>query len=95
MKLKIHNLKDNDKIMWKKIKCCCITGDQEHSYPFTKCLHCKYQQAENSLPKESFKVNQSVLDKNGKHTGKTIEKEIKEITIVRGSHDDVIGWKWN
>ena len=76
MKLKIHNLKDNDKIMWKKIKCCCVTGDQEHSYPFTKCLHCKYQQAEDSLPTQSFTINEPVLDKDNRFTGKVKERKI-------------------
>tara|TARA_R110000803_G_scaffold184350_1_gene246713 strand:- start:69 stop:209 length:141 start_codon:yes stop_codon:yes gene_type:complete len=46
------------------------------------------------MPRESFKVNQEVMDKNGKPTGKLIQKEIKEITIVRGSHDDILGWNF-
>jgi hypothetical protein len=94
MKLKINNLKDDDKIKWKKISCQCVKGDMLNSHPFKICLHCKYEICENSMPRESFKVNKAIINKDGKQTG-IIVKEIKEITIVRGSHDDIQGWTWS
>jgi|TARA_R110000823_G_C15786805_1_gene485698 hypothetical protein len=78
MKLKINNLKDDKKILWK-IKPCKCAAD--------------HQVAEDSMPRETFKVKEPVFN-NGKSTGKTIEREIKTITIKRGSHDDIIGWEF-
>jgi hypothetical protein len=46
------------------------------------------------MPRESFNINESVLDKNGLPTGKYTIREVKEITIVRGSHDDIQGWHY-
>ena len=94
MKLKINNLKDNDKILWKKMSCTCNKGNIMESHPIKTCLHCKYEICENSMPRNSFIINETVFDKNNKPTNKTIKKEIKEITIVRGSHDDIMGWEW-
>jgi len=56
-------------------------------------LHCKYSKALESVPKENFKVNDDVLDKNGKVTKKQT-RIVKEITILKGSHDDVIAWTY-
>ena len=93
MKLKINNLKDNDKILWKKIPCQCVKDDTLNSYPIKDCLHCKYQKCEDSMPRNSFKIIETIMDSKGNPTSKTKEREIKEITIVRGSHDDIIGWQ--
>ena len=76
------------------MSCTCNKGNVMESHPVKTCLHCKYQICQDSMPRESFKVNQEVMDKNGKPTGKLIQKEIKEITIVRGSHDDILGWNF-
>mgnify|MGYP003678073618 CR=1 FL=1 len=92
MKLKINNLKDDNKIIWKKMSCTCNKDNVMQSHPVKICLNCKYQICEDSMPRESFKVNQHVVDKDGKPTGKLIQKEITMITIVRGSHDDIQGW---
>ena len=95
MKLKINNLKDDSKILWKKMKCTCNKGVVMEEHPIKICLHCKYTICEKSLPRESYKINKNVLDKNGNPTGKLIQKEVTEISIVRGSHDDIIGWEHN
>ena len=57
------------------------------SHPVKTCLHCKYTICEKSMPRESYKVN--TQDKKGK----PMVSEVKEITIVRGSHDDIVGWQ--
>ena len=92
MKLKINNLMDNDKILWKKIPCTCNKDDLIQSHPVKICLHCKYEICENSMPRNSFKVLDQDYDIKGNPKGKPREREIKEITIVRGSHDDIVGW---
>ena len=76
----------NEKIQWKKFSCTC-NGKME------KCKVCRYKMAEESIPKKDFIVKQAEFDKKGKPTGKTIDKKITQITIVRGSDDDVIGWQ--
>lgn len=80
MKLKINGL--IDKPRWYNIKCKCSTkkDDVENQYPISECKHCKFQECEDSMPKESF-----IIDK----------QTIKEITIVRGqTHQDIIGWSF-
>ena len=70
MKLKINGL--IDKPLWKNIKCCCVKGNIEKSYPLSDCVSCKCQAQEDSMPRESFKFT---IDKG--------EITIREITIVR------------
>jgi hypothetical protein len=94
-KLIINGLMNDEEIRWKKIKCCCshIEGDVEHQFPIGECKHCKFQCCEDSMPRESFKVNQNEIDKDGNPTEKIIVKEVKEINIVRGeTYQDIIGW---
>lgn len=94
MKLKINGLKDDNEILWKKMPCTCNKGNVMESHPISRnCKHCCYKQAEDSMPRESFKVNEPIIDKDGKQTG-VIVKHIKEITIKRGSHDDIVGWSF-
>jgi len=81
--MKVNGLVDNPK--WKKVLVCTCKGKID------LCLHCKYSKALESVPKENFKVNDDVLDKNGKVTKKQT-RLVKEITILKGSHDDVIGF---
>ena len=80
------------KALWENIPCCCIKGDITHSYPLTKCDSCKFTEAWNSVPQKDFTVN------DDKHKdGKLIKKQsktVKEITLVRGSFEDVIGWNY-
>jgi|TARA_R110000823_G_scaffold127263_1_gene254628 hypothetical protein len=97
-KLKINGLMNDEEIRWKKIKCCCshIEGDVEHQFPIGKCMHCKCQCQEDSMPRDSFKINVGGSDKDGKPTGETIEKEVKEITIYRSKdgYDSILGWSF-
>lgn len=48
------------------------------------CLHCKYKKAEDSIPKEEFTIKNI--------SGSTVT--IKEIKLVYGRHDDIIGWSY-
>ena len=94
VKLIINGIMKDEEIRWKKIKCCCskIEGDVEHQFPIAECKHCKFQQCEDSMPRESFTVNNDIVDKDGKVTKKQT-REVKEITIVRGEiYHDIIGW---
>ena len=90
--LKINNKIDSPR--WKSIPCTC-KHDKDHielDYPFKECLHCRYEICENSCPTESFSVTDQILDKDNKPTGETKQREIKEITLVYGRHDDLMGW---
>ena len=93
-KLIINGIMKDEEIRWKKIKCCCskIEGDVEHQFPIGECKHCKFLCCEDSMPRESFTVNNDIVDKDGKVTKKQT-REVKEITIVRGEiYHDIIGW---
>jgi len=54
----------------------------KHQPKDIECTHCKYTERENSIPKDKFTV---------KRRDGTLD-EIKEITILRGRHDDCMGW---
>jgi|TARA_R110000787_G_scaffold209412_1_gene319437 hypothetical protein len=58
------------------------------------CIHCKYQKAEDSIPKSDFKINYRVKDKKGNDTGVIKSRTVSKVTIVRGSHEDVIGFNY-
>tara|TARA_R110000751_G_scaffold144028_1_gene247658 strand:+ start:63 stop:338 length:276 start_codon:yes stop_codon:yes gene_type:complete len=75
---KINNLKKKI-ALWESLTCTCKKDDVMQSHPFKKCEFCRCKIAWDSVPRESFKDN-----------GKTIN----EITLVRGSFEDVIAWKW-
>lgn len=96
-KLKINGLMDNDKITWKKIPCCCDKSNPEKCHPISReCKHCCCKQAEDSMPRDSFKINYTANDKDGNPTDKIIVKEIKEITIKRSKdgYDSILGWNF-
>jgi hypothetical protein len=80
------------KARWESIPCECGT-DIINSFPIKDCLHCKFDQCWKSVPQDNFKVNDDIIDKNGKVTKKQT-KTVKEITLVRGTFEDVVGWKW-
>tara|TARA_B110000285_G_C14785699_1_gene450663 strand:- start:393 stop:686 length:294 start_codon:yes stop_codon:yes gene_type:complete len=95
-KLIINGIMNDEEIRWKKIKCCCshIEGDVEHQFPIGECKHCKCQYQEDSMPRESFNVNNDEIDKDGNVTKKQT-REVKEINIVRGEkYQDIIGWSY-
>jgi len=72
---------------WKKVLVCTCKGKID------LCLHCKYSKALESVPTKDFKIQEHTFDKNGKIT-KTTTRTIKEIELVIGSHQDVIGWNF-
>ena len=94
MKLKINGLIQTPK--WKQIKCKCDKTNIELSFPLIKCSHCKCEAQENSMPRNSFKINETQIDKNGKDTGKLIIREVKEITIKRSNdgYESILGWSF-
>ena len=84
--LTIKGLMNDDDIRWKKISCVCSQDlrDVTHRYPIANCLHCKFMENENSVPRIPFDVIEN---------GKT--RHVTEIEIVRGKrYDDVLGWKF-
>jgi hypothetical protein len=88
--MKINGLINNPR--WKEIKCKCDHSSIETEFPITTCLHCQFQECEDSLPQEDFKALQIISDSKGNLTG-TKTKTVKEITIVRGSrYEDIMGW---
>jgi hypothetical protein len=98
-KLKINGLMNDEEIRWKKIKCCCshIEGDAEHQHPIANCNHCKCQEQEDSMPRDNFIIQENDTEKDENGDTVTLEtthdKEVKEITIVRGQKlHDIIGW---
>ena len=58
--MKINGLKK--KALWENIKCCCIKGDVEHTYPLSECKHCKFTECWQSVPKKDFKVSDDIVD---------------------------------
>lgn len=90
-KEKSHKMKINgliDVALWENIPCKCNHDLIEKQYPLIECMHCKCKQAWDSVPQEHFKINNV---EKGKKTGTTT---IKEITLVRGRYEDVIGWRF-
>ena len=79
---------------WYDLKCKCNHDSVETEYPISSCLHCKFQEQEDSMPTENFKVERAVIDDKGKHKGKkTIT--IKELKIIRGKkYEEIIGWTY-
>ena len=81
-----------EKPRWYDIKCNCNHDSVETEYPIADCKHCKFQEAEDSLPKEDYTIQAPILDDEGNQTG-TKEQLVNEITIVRGTkYEDIIGW---
>ena len=75
---KINNLLDSP--IWKSIACVCGTTITQ-KYPLSECMHCKFQESEDSMPRKEFLSN---------------GQKINEITIVRGSkYQDIIAFTWS
>ena len=109
-KLIVNGIMDNDKIRWKKIACVCSQDERDviHRYPISNCLHCTFQNSENTifgseylsdtgikkgLNGKCFEVDQVIYDKDNNPTAKTHKVKVKEITIVRSSkYDDIIAY---
>jgi hypothetical protein len=77
------------KARWESIPCECGGSDID-SFPIKDCLHCKFDECWQSVPKKDFIINELNLK-----TNKVSERKIKEITLVRGNRfQDVVGWTW-
>lgn len=61
----------------------------DHATPEKKaeCNRCKFDTAENSIPKKQFKVKSSKKDGTP-----GIDLTVNKISIVRGRYGDCIGW---
>jgi hypothetical protein len=91
--MKINGIIENPR--WYGIKCKCDNSSVETQYPISECLHCKFQEAEDSMPRKDFVIQEPDLDKEGNPTGTTHDKTVNEITIVRGEkYEDIIGWTY-
>ena len=88
--MKINN--SLDVARWEKIPCHCKKDDIEKCYPLMKCEHCRCEECWNSVPQEDFKIKEPIVDEDGKPTGETKTRTVKEITLVRGKIEDVQGW---
>ena len=92
MKLIINN-KNNDPL-WKKIPCKCHISNIELKYPLIDCVSCHCKRADDSIPTNTFKVNQRMLDKDGKFKENKIV-EIKEIFLTNcDKYGSCIGWSY-
>lgn len=84
MKLKINNLMEDKDIVWKSLSC-----DKS-----IDCLYCKFKRQEDSMPRESFSVNNDIRDKKGIIIKKQ-DRTVKEITIIRGSkYNEIVAWSY-
>ena len=87
--MKINNSLDHAR--WESIPCGC-GKDVMDSFPIKDCLHCKFDQAWQSVPQKNFETNDDLLDEDGTIISKRT-RVVKEVTLVRGSkYEDVIGW---
>jgi len=91
--MKINGLIDHPR--WYDIPCKCNHDSVETKYPIAQCLHCKFQEAEDSLPLEDFIIKVPDFDEQGNHLGTNHDETINEITICRGDkYEEIIGWKY-
>lgn len=91
--LKINGLIDHPR--WYDVKCNCNHDSVETEFPIADCLHCKFEQQENSLPHENFIIKEHDFDDEGNDLGTSHDKTIEEITIVRGDkYEEIVGWSW-
>lgn len=96
--LTINGFKDDKDILWKKLKCICAQDpkDVEHRWPMLKtCKFCKYTDCEKSVPREPYYVMTQKFNAKGEKVGKAESVLITEITIDRGSDDDIRGYIQN
>jgi len=73
------------KALWESIPCKCQKDDVMKSHPIQNCEACRCRICWNSVPQKSFIVK----DEKGK------DKTINKIKLVRGKHEDIIGWSFN
>ena len=63
--------------LWESLTCTCKKNNVMESHPVKKCEFCRCKICWDSVPRKSFQDN-----------GRTVN----EITLVRGSFEDIIGW---
>ena len=91
--MKINGLIDNPR--WYDIDCKCNHDSVETEYPIAECLHCKFQECEDSLPLDDFTIKENDVDENGNILETKHDKIINEITIHRGDkYQEIIGWSF-
>lgn len=92
--MKINGLMKDEDILWKKLKCVCAQdpNDIEHRFPLTPCNHCNCMRKEESLPRVPFEIIEDDIDSKGKPKGTKHTRLVTEITIDRGSLDEIRGW---
>tara|TARA_R110000803_G_C11903075_1_gene312337 strand:+ start:389 stop:640 length:252 start_codon:yes stop_codon:yes gene_type:complete len=64
----------------------------KHDSKNINCVHCKYQKAEDSIPKKDFTIKIRKNITKSKPDGDIVDLVIKELKIVRGSDEDIIGF---
>jgi hypothetical protein len=82
MKFKINNSKN--KALWESIPCTCNKGVVMEEHPMKPCEFCRCEIAWKSVPQKEF----TIKDRKGKNVS------INEINLIRGKHEDVIGWQY-
>ena len=89
---KVNNRNENP--LYLKIKCKCDKSDIEKSFPLVECIHCKCQQADDSIPDKAFTINDYTYDKNHKVTS-TKKRIVNEITLMNCSkYGSCLGWSF-
>lgn len=92
MKFKVNNR--NTDPLWKKISCKCNKNNIEESFPLVNCIHCKCEQADNSIPDKPFEINVYTYDKSRKITS-TKKRMVTEITLTNcKTYGSALGWSW-
>lgn len=83
-----------NKPRWYDIPCKCNHSSIETEYPIAECLHCKFEEAEKSLPKDNFVIKENDYDDDDNIINEH-DRTVSEITIVRGKkYEEIIGWAW-
>ena len=57
-----------DKPRWYDIPCKCNHDSVETEYPIAECLHCKFQECEDSLPRDDFIIKENANIKINKNS---------------------------
>ena len=61
----------------------------KHDANIIDCKHCKFQNAEDSIPKEDFEFKETDPEPN-----ETTTRTISEITLDYDDNECVRGWSW-
>ncbi len=76
---------------WYDIKCTCDHSHVDTEFPIKDCKHCKFQQQEDLMPRESFEIKMSKINDDESITVET--KTCNKIKINRGTkYQEILGW---